>query len=31
MDWGFMHWSRFAARYRDLFGEPPSETLSQAR
>jgi len=31
MDWGFMHWSRFAARYRDLFGERPSETLSQAR
>ncbi len=28
MDWGFMHWSRFAARYRELFGETPSETLS---
>ncbi|GLS20600.1 AraC family transcriptional regulator [Labrys miyagiensis] len=27
MDWGFMHWSRFAARYRLLFGERPSETL----
>jgi AraC family ethanolamine operon transcriptional activator len=30
MDWGFMHWSRFAARYRALFGETPSETRSHA-
>ena len=30
MDWGFMHWSRFAARYRTLFGECPSETLQCA-
>lgn len=29
MDWGFMHWSRFAARYRLLFGERPSETLGR--
>jgi AraC family ethanolamine operon transcriptional activator len=27
MDWGFFHWSRFAFRYRSLFGETPSETL----
>lgn len=27
MSWGFMHWSRFAARYRALFGETPSQTL----
>ncbi len=27
IDWGFTHWSRFAARYRLLFGESPSETL----
>jgi AraC family transcriptional regulator, ethanolamine operon transcriptional activator len=27
MDWGFFHWSRFALRYRSLFGETPSETL----
>jgi transcriptional regulator GlxA family with amidase domain len=25
--WGFMHLGRFANQYRQLFGEPPSETL----
>jgi AraC family ethanolamine operon transcriptional activator len=25
-NWGFWHWSRFSAEYRDLFGELPSET-----
>lgn len=25
-NWGFWHWSRFSAEYRDLFGEMPSET-----
>ena len=30
MNWGFMHLSRFAARYRRLFGERPSETLRPA-
>jgi AraC family transcriptional regulator, ethanolamine operon transcriptional activator len=29
--WGFWHQSRFAAEYRLLFGELPSETLRQAR
>jgi len=29
--WGFWHQSRFAADYRHLFGELPSETLRQAR
>lgn len=29
--WGFWHQSRFAADYRQLFGELPSETLRQAR
>ncbi|MGP4805154.1 helix-turn-helix domain-containing protein [Agrobacterium cavarae] len=27
MDWGFFHWSRFALRYKSLFGERPSDTL----
>jgi transcriptional regulator GlxA family with amidase domain len=25
--WGFLHMSRFAEQYRQLFGESPSETL----
>jgi AraC family ethanolamine operon transcriptional activator len=25
-NWGFWHWSRFSAEYRELFGELPSET-----
>jgi AraC family ethanolamine operon transcriptional activator len=29
--WGFWHQSRFAADYKHLFGELPSETLRQAR
>jgi len=29
--WGFWHQSRFAADYRHLFGELPSQTLHQAR
>ena len=29
MDWGFMHWGRFAGRYKLLFGEMPSATLRQ--
>lgn len=29
--WGFWHLSRFAADYRHLFGELPSETLRQVR
>jgi transcriptional regulator GlxA family with amidase domain len=28
--WGFMHLGRFANQYRQLFGEPPSETLRAA-
>ena len=28
MDWGFWHLSRFAAQYRELFGESPRHTLS---
>ncbi|MDQ0322735.1 AraC family ethanolamine operon transcriptional activator [Pararhizobium capsulatum DSM 1112] len=27
LDWGFFHWGRFAARYRQHFGETPSETV----
>ncbi|MBV1789939.1 helix-turn-helix domain-containing protein [Marinobacterium sp. D7] len=30
-NWGFWHLSRFAAEYRQLFGERPSDTLSRAR
>ncbi len=30
-DWGFMHLGIFAARYRERFGELPSETLRRAR
>jgi AraC family ethanolamine operon transcriptional activator len=29
--WGFWHLSRFAAEYRTLFGEKPSETAARAR
>ncbi|MFQ3789575.1 helix-turn-helix domain-containing protein [Halomonas sp. A29] len=29
--WGFWHLSRFAADYRQLFGEHPSETLQRAK
>ncbi|MGW2346005.1 AraC family transcriptional regulator [Streptomyces sp. NPDC001661] len=29
--WGFAHLGRFARRYRDRFGEPPSRTLGGAR
>jgi transcriptional regulator GlxA family with amidase domain len=25
--WGFVHLGRFAQQYRQLFGEPPSQTL----
>jgi AraC-like DNA-binding protein len=25
-NWGFVHLGRFAAQYRDRFGEPPSTT-----
>jgi len=28
---GFFHLSHFAAHYRALFGEPPSETLRAVR
>lgn len=28
--WGFWHWSRFAAQYRALFGERPSDTCRRA-
>lgn len=31
MKWGFRHMSRFAAYYRDTFGELPSDTLSRSR
>ncbi|WP_419690058.1 helix-turn-helix domain-containing protein [Burkholderia theae] len=27
--WGFWHLSRFATHYRELFGEPPSDTLKR--
>jgi len=30
-DYGFFHLSRFAAQYRALFGESPSETVARAR
>jgi len=30
-NWGFWHLSRFAAEYRQLFGERPSDTLGRAR
>jgi transcriptional regulator GlxA family with amidase domain len=30
-DLGVAHMGRFAARYREVFGEPPSETVSRAR
>lgn len=30
MDWGFWHLGEFAATYRRLFGESPSETLRKA-
>jgi AraC-like DNA-binding protein len=30
-DWGFDHLGRFAASYRQEFGESPSETLRRAR
>jgi|APTNR8051073442_1049403.scaffolds.fasta_scaffold03356_9 AraC-like DNA-binding protein len=31
MDCGFFHMGRFATRYRQAFGETPSETLAKAR
>jgi AraC-like DNA-binding protein len=31
VDCGFFHFGRFAGRYRELFGETPSETLAAAR
>jgi AraC-like DNA-binding protein len=30
MDWGFSHLSEFAGKYRQLFGELPSDTLRRA-
>jgi AraC family ethanolamine operon transcriptional activator len=30
-DLGLFHFGRFAAEYRAMFGEPPSETLRRAR
>jgi AraC family ethanolamine operon transcriptional activator len=27
--WGFWHWSHFAGKYRELFGELPSQTLQR--
>lgn len=29
--WGFFQFGRFAGRYRELYGEPPSTTLRRAR
>ncbi|WP_413205122.1 helix-turn-helix domain-containing protein [Rhodospirillum sp. A1_3_36] len=26
LDWGFFHWGRFSGRYREFFGETPTET-----
>ncbi len=31
LDWGFWHLGQFAADYRQMFGERPSETLQNAR
>jgi AraC-like DNA-binding protein len=31
MDWGFVHMGHFAADYREMFGEKPSETRRAAR
>jgi len=31
LDWGFSHFGRFGAAYREAFGETPSETLRRSR